>query len=182
MQGLHNHFVIVDARDEPYTPSKEEIIQICDEKTGVGADELLIIQPPTEKGTEAGACAFMRIINVDGNDAEACGNATRCFGWLMLEETGRDKVILETVVGPLVCERKGDKLVSVEMGKVSTDWQKIPLATEQDTLSLDIENGPLKSPVALNVGNPHAVFFVDDLDQIDMEALIAPNSNRSDFP
>ncbi len=182
MQGLHNHFVIVDARQKPYTPTKEEITHICDEKTGIGADELLIIQPPTEKGAQEGACAFMRIINVDGNDAQACGNATRCFGWLMLEETGQDKVILETVVGSLVCERKGDKLVSVEMGKVSTDWRKIPLSEEQDTLSLNIENGPLKNPVALNVGNPHAMFFVENLDDIDMVALAPKIQTDPLFP
>jgi diaminopimelate epimerase len=168
MQGLHNHFVIVDGRQTPYRPTTAETIQICDVKTGVGGDQLLVIQPPTKAGSAAGAHAFMRIINIDGQDAEACGNATRCFGWLMLEETGTDEIILETVVGPLKCKRVADKMVSVEMGEISTDWVTIPLAEQADTLRLPVGNGPLQNGVALNIGNPHVVYFVDDLDAVDV--------------
>lgn len=153
MQGLHNHFVIIDARDTPYEPTQAEIVQICDIRSGVGADQLLIIQPPTAAGAAAGAHAFMRIINIDGRDVEACGNATRCFGWLMLEETGQDEITLETVVGPLQCKRTGDRHVSVEMGRIRTDWPGIPLAQETDTLHVPVGNGPLQDGVALNIGN-----------------------------
>ena len=173
MHGLENHFVIVDGRETGFAPSPEDAAQICNPRTGVGADQLLILQAPTESGAAAGAYAFMRIINIDGKDAEACGNAMRCFAWLMLEETGRDEITLETVVGPLRCQRMGNKLVSVEMGRIRTEWDSIPLARDVDTLHLRVENGPLTDGVALNIGNPHVVYFVDDLDAVDM-ASVAP--------
>lgn len=182
MQGLHNHFVIVDGRDTPYKPTVEEIVHICDVKRGVGADQLLVIETPSAKGAAAGAYAFMRIINIDGQEAEACGNATRCFGWLMLEETDRDEVILETVVGVLHCRRMGDKRVSVEMGRISTDCRKIPLAKEVDTLHVPVGNGALQDGVALNIGNPHIVYFVDDLDALDLVTLADPIQKDPLFP
>lgn len=173
MQGLENHFVIVDGRETDYLPYPDESVHICNPGTGVGADQLLIIQPPTARGAKTGAYAFMRIINIDGQDAEACGNATRCFAWLMLEETGQDEIIVETVVGPLRCQRVGHKIVSVEMGRITTQWDSIPLARPMDTLHLEVGNGPLIDGVALNIGNPHVVYFVDDLDAVDM-ASVAP--------
>lgn len=182
MQGLHNHFVIVDGRETPYRPTPAGIVQVCEVKTGVGADQLLVIQTPTEAGAAAGAYAFMRIINIDGRDAEACGNATRCFGWLMLEETGRDEIILETVVGPLTCKRVADKVVSVEMGRITTNWATIPLAEPVDTLRLPTGSGPLQNGAALNIGNPHAVYFVDDLDAVDVVKYACEIQNNPLFP
>ncbi len=182
MQGLENHFVIVDGREADFTPDRHESVRICNHGTGVGADQLLIIQPPTKSGKQAGAYAFMRIINIDGKDAEACGNATRCFAWLMLEETGRDDIILETVVGPLRCHRVGHKMVSVEMGKITTGWDSIPLARPADTLHLEVGNGPLSDGVALNIGNPHVVYFVEDLDAVDMTSVAPIIQNDSLFP
>lgn len=182
MQGLQNHFVIVDGRETAYRPTIEESVQICDVTIGVGGDQLLVIEPPTAKGAASGAYAFMRIINIDGRDAEACGNATRCFGWLMLEETGRDEIVLETIVGPLRCWRKADKQVSVEMGRISTQWDLIPLARKVDTLRVPLTSGPLKNGVALNIGNPHIVFFVDDLDALNVPTLAAPIQNDELFP
>jgi diaminopimelate epimerase len=182
MQGLQNHFVIVDGRDDPFKPGLAEVVQICDVRTGVGGDQLLVIEPPTETGAKSGAYAFMRIINIDGKDAEACGNATRCFGWLMLEETGLDRIILETVVGPLQCSREGDKYVSVEMGSITSDWSAIPLVQEVDTLHVPVGNGPLRDGVALNIGNPHIIYFVEDLDALDVAALADPIQNDPMFP
>lgn len=182
MQGLENHFVIVDGRETDFVPNPDESIQICNPRTGVGADQLLIVQPPTTQGAQAGAYAFMRIINIDGKDAEACGNATRCFAWLMLEETGQNEIILETVVGPLRCWREGDKIVSVEMGRVTTEWDSIPLAGPKDTIHLDVKNGLLLDGVALNIGNPHVVYFVDDLDLVDMARVAPKIQNDPIFP
>ncbi|MGO4915526.1 diaminopimelate epimerase [Pseudogemmobacter sp. W21_MBD1_M6] len=182
MQGLENHFVIVDGREIGFLPDPEDSARICNFGTGVGADQLLIIQPPTGQGAKAGAYAFMRIINIDGKDAEACGNATRCFGWLMLEETGQNEIILETVVGPLRCRRVGHKIVSVEMGRITTEWDSIPLARPMDTLHMGVENGPLSDGIALNIGNPHVVYFVDDLDAVDMAAVAPKIQNDPIFP
>lgn len=182
MQGLQNHFVIIDGRETPYKPTVDECIQICDVNIGVGGDQVLVIEPPTLEGSAKGVYAFMRIINIDGRDAEACGNATRCIGWLMLEETGLDEILLETIVGPLRCWRKGDKQVSVEMGQISTRWDVIPLARDVDTLRVPIGNEMLQHGVALNIGNPHIVFFVDDLDALDVAKLAVPIQNDPLFP
>ncbi|MGI9261436.1 MAG: diaminopimelate epimerase, partial [Woeseiaceae bacterium] len=117
------------------------------------------------------ADAFMRIINVDGREVEACGNATRCVAWLLLEEKESDRVVLQTVAGLIECKRVGDRQVSCAMGRVSMDWKKIPLSRETDTHKIDADFGELTDGIALNIGNPHIVFFVDDIDAIDIEAI-----------
>ncbi len=164
MHGLRNDFVIVDGRQKPFCPSAKEIIRICDRHEGVGADELLIVEPPRNPETYA----FVRIINPDGREVEACGNATRCIGWLLLKESDQEELRIQTLGGVLTCSLAGEKEVSVEMGKIKTSWQEIPLSKEMDTLHLHIEAGPLKDPVGMNIGNPHAVFFVKDVDAIDV--------------
>jgi diaminopimelate epimerase len=182
MHGLQNHFVITDARSEAYRPDVREIVLVCDPNTGVGGDQLLIIQPPTHKGRAGGASAFMRILNVDGREVEACGNATRCVAWLLMEESGGDEIVLETLAGTIECRRSGKQEVSCAMGKISMDWQDVPLGEERDTLHLALFHEPLSDGVALNIGNPHVVFFVDDMDAIDIEAL-APGIQKDNlFP
>lgn len=177
MHGLRNHFVIVDGRKDSFAPSREEIVRICDPAIGVGADELIIIEL-----SESGADAFMRIFNGDGREVEACGNALRCVAWLLFEESGEDDVVVETLAGQLPCQRVGDMQVRAAMGKVSMDWQSVPLSGERDTLHVGISSGALDDPVALNVGNPHAVFFVNDIGDMDMEAE-APAIQENDlFP
>ena len=168
MHGLRNHFVIVDGRETPYRPERSEIVRICDAQIGVGGDQLVVIEPA------AGAAdAFMRLFNVDGREVEACGNATRCVAWLLMEESKCDDVKIETLAGILECRRVADRRVSCDMGRVSMRWNDVPLAEKRDTLHLDLTAGPLSEPAALNVGNPHAVFFVDDVDAVDL-ASIAP--------
>jgi len=164
MHGLRNDFVIVDGRETPYTPCVEEIIHICDRHEGIGADELLVVELPRSDN----AYAFLRIINPDGREVEACGNATRCVGWLLMQESGIKEITIETLGGQLKCSDTGDKSVAVEMGRLRTAWQEIPLSREMDTLHLEIEAGPLQDPVGMNIGNPHAVFFVEDLAAVDL--------------
>jgi diaminopimelate epimerase len=168
MHGLSNDFVIVDGRDQPYRPSVEEIVRICDRHEGVGGDELLVLEPPRSGPETARAYAFVRIFNPDGREVEACGNATRCVGWLFLKESRHEEVVIDTLGGQLGCRLAGEKMVAVEMGRLRTDWQDIPLVREMDTLHLGIGAGPLQDPVGMNIGNPHAVFFVDDLDAVDL--------------
>ena len=158
MHGLQNHFVITDARSEAYRPDAEEIIRLCHQKTGIGGDQLLIIQPPTNDGQ---ASVFMRILNVDGREVEACGNATRCVAWLLMEEAGSNEIVLETLAGLIECRKTGNQEVSCAMGKVSMKWRDVPLAEERDTCHVHLEHPPLIDGVALNIGNPHIVFFVD---------------------
>jgi diaminopimelate epimerase len=169
MHGLRNDFIIVDGRRIPYRPSGEEVIRICDRREGVGGDELLIVNPPGSRPESADTYAFVQIFNPDGREVEACGNATRCVGWLFLQESQGQEVVVETLGGLLKCRRAGEKQVAVEMGRLRTAWQDIPLSHAMDTLHLEIGAGPLRDPVGMNIGNPHAVFFVDDLDAVDMK-------------
>jgi len=164
MHGLRNDFVIVDGRLKPYMPCVEEIIHICDRRKGIGADELLVVDPPRSKGVYA----FLRIINPDGHEVEACGNATRCIAWLLMRESDSEEIAIETRGGVLACRQVGEKQVSVEMGRVRTDWHEIPLSRKMDTLHLKIGEGPLQDPVGMNIGNPHAVFFVEDLAAVNL--------------
>jgi diaminopimelate epimerase len=182
MHGLRNHFVVVDGRSEPWLPGKDEIIRLCDPQTGIGADQIVAVEAPSAAGEEKGAQALVRFWNVDGREVDTCGNATRCVAWLLLEEQAADEALLETRAGVLRCRRAGLRLVSTEMGRIRTGWRDIPLAEERDTCHLDLRRGPLSDPTALNIGNPHLVFFVDRVDAIDLEALAPPIQNDPLFP
>ena len=109
MHGTQNHFVIVDARKDAFSPSRDDIVEICDPLDGIGADELIVIEPAT-----SGAAAFMRIFNGDGREVEACGNATRCVAWILFEESGIDQLVLETLAGkqPVAPDAAGPGTVS----------------------------------------------------------------------
>jgi len=182
MHGLRNHFVIIDGRTKAFTPSKAEIVEICDVNQSVGADQLLILETPSEAGAALGASVFFRILNIDGLEVSACGNATRCVAHLMLEEKGLEEIILETKAGTLECRRVGKLNISVNMGRISTEWEQMPLANAQDMACLPISNGPLKKPMGFYIGNPHVVFFVDSLDAIDMHGLCPTIQNDPLFP
>jgi len=163
MNGLGNDFVVVDARSEPFAPSEDEARAIADRVGGIGCDQLIALEPAND------ADVFMRIWNADGGQVEACGNATRCVAWLLAETTGRDTFVIDTPAGPLGAERVGDKLVRIDMGKPRLDWQDIPLAEAMDTKGIELQVGPIDNPVlhtpgCVNMGNPHVVFFVPDVD------------------
>jgi diaminopimelate epimerase len=168
MQGLKNHFVIVDGREQAFRPSAQEIIEICDPTIGVGAEQLLVIEPVTQVGD--GAYARVRIYNPDGPEVEACGNATRCVAKLLFDESGLDEFGLEINFEILHCQRVGEN-ISVEMGKISMEWDKIPLAHECDTLHVDISDNGVSDGVAVNVANPHLVYFVDDFNAVDLASV-----------
>lgn len=165
MHGLGNDFVVLDARTAPLSLDPERTRAIADRRIGVGCDQLIML----ERAQDRRADAFMRILNADGGEVEACGNAARCIASLLIGETGRDHVVIETVAGLLDAERREDGLVAVDMGEARLDWRDIPLSRAMDTLHLDLAVGPLSKPVAVNVGNPHAVFFVSDAEAIDLE-------------
>lgn len=177
MHGLRNDFVIVDGREESYRPTAAEIVRICERRGGVGGDQLLVLEPPAE-----GADVLMRIYNVDGREAGMCGNATRCVAWLVMEESGRDEVVVETIARRLVCRRSGPRSVSVNMGAVRFEWQAVPLSEARDTLHVGLVSGPLRDPVALSLGNPHAVFFVEDFEAVEIAAHAPAIQNHPLFP
>ncbi|WP_315918126.1 diaminopimelate epimerase [Mesorhizobium sp. SP-1A] len=182
MHGLRNHFVIFDRRLDRRAFRRRDIVRICDTHVGVGGDQLLTIEPPSADGLAAGARAGMRIFNIDGREVSACGNATRCVAHLLFEETGGDALVLESSGGLLKCRRTGAMEVSVELGPIRSDWRLFPMSREVETLHLPVESGPLADGVALWIGNPHAVFFVDRLDTGDVVRFAPAIQNDPLFP
>jgi diaminopimelate epimerase len=179
MHGLGNDFVVIDARERPLALSHDEAQAIADRHSGVGCDQLLILEKPAKPNL---ADVFMRILNADGSEAGACGNGTRCVADLLMRESGRDKLVIETTAGLLDAERATGGRVSVDMGPARLDWREIPLKEACDTNHVPLALGPLKDPVAVNMGNPHAVFFVDDAAKIDLAALGPALERNPIFP
>lgn len=161
MHGLGNDFVILDHRKTGGKLAPEAIRSISDRHKGVGCDQLIVMEA-TDK-----ADFFMRIYNPDSSEAEACGNATRCVADIFIKESGKESCTIETLRGLLSARKVGD-LVEVDMGEPQLGWKDIPLAREIDTLSLPIAEGNLPEPVAVGMGNPHCVFFVKDISDIDI--------------
>ena len=164
MHGIGNDFVVIDARQRDLSLSLNQRRAIADRHIGVGCDQLILIEPPKDEHADA----FMRIYNTDGSEAEACGNATRCIASLVMNENDTRHTIIETVAGLLDAEIADQGLISVDMGPANLDWRDIPLSDAIDTLHLGIGSGPLQDPVGVNMGNPHAVFFVDDAANVDL--------------
>ena len=162
MNGLGNDFVVVEARSAPFAPSADEVRAIADRTNGIGCDQLIVIEP-----AEEGVDARVRFWNADGEEVGACGNGTRCVGWLLMQANGKDQVVLETKAGRLIASRAGERLVSVDMGKPRLEWAEIPMDAAQDTLALEtvLYDDPALAvpPGAVSMGNPHVVFFVDDI-------------------
>jgi diaminopimelate epimerase len=178
MHGLGNDFVVIDARREPFSPTAAQAQRIADRHRGVGFDQLILIEPPRRRE----AAAFLRFLNSDGSESGACGNGTRCLAWLLMTEAETDKITLEARGGLLPCELLDDGRVRVDMGEARTNWKEIPLAEKRDTLHLEIAAGPLKDPVGVSMGNPHAVFFVEDAEEIDLDSLGPGLEHHSLFP
>ena len=180
MHGLGNDFVIFDGRSAPLDVPREKIAAIGNRRRGIGFDQMVIIDPPKAAGTDA----FMRIYNADGSEVSACGNATRCIAKLLATELDKPEVCLQTRAATLEAVLKKNSKVSVDMGAVYLEWKEIPLSHEEDTLSLSVSEGVLKHPVAVNVGNPHAVFFLqhNDIENVPLERLGPKVENHALFP
>ena len=172
MHGLGNDFVILDGRAPGLDLSLERRRAIADRRLGVGCDQLIVLEPPTDRDADV----FMRIYNPDGGEAGACGNATRCVASLVMDERKADQVTVQTISGLLESEKAGIganglPVISVDMGPARLDWREIPVAAACDTNHMPIGLGPLQDPVGTNMGNPHATFFVDDLASIPLAEL-----------
>ncbi len=178
MHGLGNDFVVVDARREPFQLTDAMAKAIADRREGVGCDQLLIMEPPTNGSADV----FMRIRNHDGGEVGACGNGTRCVAALVMSELGREAITIETSAGLLQAKAAGPGRVTVDMGEARLGWRDIPLSEERDTLHLGIENGPLADPVGVSMGNPHAVFFVEDVESLPLEELGPTLEHHPLFP
>ncbi len=178
MDGLGNDFAVIDERKQSFGLSNKDIVKMANRKTGVGFDQLIVIANPANPKEHAAA---MKIYNADGSAAGACGNGTRCIGKVLLEETGLSSLKIEAP-GERILEVFAGKLITANMGKPNLDWKSIPLAENIDTLELPKIVAGLPRPVAVNVGNPHAVFFVSDLEKVDVEKQGALVEKHHLFP
>jgi len=177
MHGAGNDFVVLDGRTRKLAPTAAQAKFLADRRVGVGCDQIIIIEED-----ELGADGFMRILNADGSEAGACGNATRCVAALLAEETGARQVSIRTLSGLLLAEILGPGLVEVDMGVPGLEWGQIPLAGPADTLHLKIAMGPVQDPAACSMGNPHATFFVDDLTRLPIETIGPALERNRIFP
>jgi diaminopimelate epimerase len=168
MHGCGNDFVVLDERAAALgiTPARAAVL--ADRRRGIGCDQLIIIEPPPEG---SGADAFMRIRNPDGAEAGACGNATRCVVEKLARETGRRHQVIRTVAGNLPADLLDDGRVTVDMGPAGLTWTDVPLARRMDTLHLDLALGAVTNPAACSMGNPHATFFIVDVDALPVATL-----------
>ena len=180
MDGLGNDFVIIDNRQKITNLTKEQIIKICN-RNFLGCDQLILIE------TDKSADAFLKFYNSDGGESGACGNGTRCVADLISKELNNKSVILKTVSGNLKSEILGNNIVTTEIGKAKIEWNEIPLSEKLDTKNLNIKihdknNKEYLGGTAINVGNPHIIFFVNKIDNFDIKR-IGPNiENHKIFP
>jgi len=159
MQGLGNDFVVLDTRENAVAIDAQRAAALANRRTGVGCDQVILI------GSSTNADVSMRIWNADGSEVEACGNATRCVPVLV----GRDCTV-ETAAG-ILDARLADKGATVDMGQPRFGWDEIRLAYAMDTTALPVGWGELEHPAAVNMGNPHLVFFVPDIDAVPLGEL-----------
>jgi len=180
MDGLGNDFVIIDNRQKITDLSKEQIIKICD-RNFIGCDQLILIEKDNT------ADAHLKFFNSDGGESGACGNGTRCVADLISKENGNKTIILTTLSGNLKSEILNNNLVTTEIGNAKVKWNEIPLSEELNTLNLnikinDIDNNEHFGGTAINVGNPHIVFFVDEIKNFDIEKIGPQIENHKMFP
>lgn len=172
MHGLGNDFVVFDRRGNGLRLTRDQILKIADRRHGIGCDQVIVIEGKKSPDSSV----FMRIFNSDGSEAEACGNATRCVADLILRENTQDSCVIETIAGSMACKRAGMNRICVAMTRPRFGWTDIPLARECDTLHLPLPG----DPAAVSMGNPHCVFFVNDIENAPVETL-GPEIEKNPF-
>jgi diaminopimelate epimerase len=180
MDGLGNDFVIIDNRSNNVELTRDQIIRICDRKF-IGCDQLIFVNKSNKGDAE------MEFYNSDGSISGACGNGTRCVAFLIFKET--DKKVVDLFVGSNQLKSKILENSEVEtiIGVPKTHWKDIPMSKNLDTKNLGIEisdknNSSSKGGIAVNVGNPHVIFFVDNIDDFDLKKIGPMVENNSLFP
>ncbi|MDA8831639.1 diaminopimelate epimerase [Candidatus Pelagibacter bacterium] len=180
MDGLGNDFVIIDQRSQDFNLDKDQIIKICD-RSFIGCDQLILIKKNKEID------ANIEFFNSDGSISGACGNGTRCVADLLSKESGKKEITLLTTSGSLKSKILGNNLVETEIGIPKVNWQEIPLSKQLNTQDLKIEivdrnNTKHIGGIAINVGNPHIIFFVDDIEAFDLKNIGPKIENHPLFP
>ena len=187
MNGIGNEIVVVDLRKvaAKITPQiTEDEARAAAAPAGAPYDQLMALYPPRSPGTDA----FVRIYNNDGSEAGACGNGMRCVASLVSGETGKSKMTFETANGVINAWKNDDGLFTIDMGKPKFAWNEIPLSEEfRDTRAIELQIGPidkpvLHSPAVVNMGNPHAIFWVDDVNAYDLGRFGPLLENHPMFP
>jgi len=171
MNGAGNRFAVFDARKRAgFELSSERVVALARPGSSTmgpkGADQVIVMRTPKAQGADV----FMEIWNQKGGEVDACGNATRCIAWLLLRESDKDEVVIETKAGLLKCRSAGDMQIAVDMGPPQLEWDQVPLAEAMHTHHIDVKVGPIDDPVlsnpgAVSMGNPHCVFFVEDFER-----------------
>ena len=183
MNGIGNAITVVDLRATKARIDADAARALAADPA-TAFDQLMTIEPPRHAGTDA----FMTIFNTDGSLSGACGNGTRCVALVLAEETGRSDMTLETSAGLLPAWVSGAARITVDMGMPRFGWKEIPLAEPfADTRAIELQIGPidapiLHSPAVVNVGNPHAIFFVDDVEAYDLARIGPMLENHPMFP
>ena len=180
MDGLGNDFVIIDNRQKITNLNKEQIIKICD-RSFIGCDQLILIE------NDNSADAYLKFFNSDGGESGACGNGTRCIANFISKETNNKTIILKTFSGLLKSEILGNKIVTTEIGQAKTEWSEIPLSEKYDTKNLNVKildknNKEHIGGTAVNVGNPHIIFFVNELNDFNIKKIGPEIENHFIFP
>ena len=183
MNGAGNEIVVVDLRAGAGKIAPEEA-RAAASPDGAPYDQLMALYPPRTPGTDA----FIRIYNNDGSEAGACGNGMRCVASIVAGQTGKDALAFETTSGLLNCWKSEGGMFTVDMGRPRFAWNEIPLAEEfRDTRAIELQIGPIDKPVlhspsVVSMGNPHAIFWVDDVHAYDLERFGPMLENHPIFP
>ena len=178
MHGLGNDFVIIDNRLANINITKDLINKLSDRKSGAGCDQLITINSSNKNNIEA----MIKIYNPSGDSAEACGNGTRCVAKLLFAENKKKEIKILSDAGILKASNNVDGTISINLGKLSTNWEKIPLSRKIDTLDIPIKIKNFSSGVAVNIGNPHIIFFGSLVDNVDLENIGPEIENNELFP
>ena len=180
MDGLGNDFVIIDQRHNQFNLTNSQIKKICD-RNFIGCDQLILIKK-NEKND-----ADIEFFNSDGGTSNACGNGTRCVAYLLSKETNKNKIILGTKSGNLESKILEEKVVETKISPAKTKWNEIPLLKELNTINLnykivDKNNKQYFGGTAVNVGNPHIIFFINNIEDFDLKKIGPEIENDKLFP
>jgi diaminopimelate epimerase len=179
MHGLGNDFLVLDARIEPLRlpePLSNSLPPLAHRHTGVGFDQAIILRESSR------ADVFMQIVNSDGSEVSACGNATRCIAWHLMQESGAHHVTIETKAGILHADYVAHQRVAVDMGIPRLTWQEIPLRSPMDTLHVPHGYPSLPDGVAVNMGNPHLIIFHDAIHTLNLTHIGSTLEISPHFP
>ena len=180
MDGLGNDFIIFDRREKSISLTKDQIVKISD-RNNIGCDQVIFIDKDENSNT------FLKFYNSDGGEISACGNGSRCVAYLLMKENKNKEILINTKVGMLQAKLNDKNQVTINMGQPKFDWNKIPLLKKMDNKNLkikinNISGKEIAGGFALSIGNPHVIFFIEDLNQFDLKEIGPKVENHNYFP